>query len=141
VVFGGKRLRLLEKRGHLLIIEFGRSCRASRHGYAYLQEELLLSSRGADADQPGGVCRRVVKLMWSIAWNVDCLACVDDGFLSSKYCFDLSIQYDECFFKVMAMWPRAAAGRDVHIDHAEPAFCVVSIDGDGVGISDETDVG
>jgi len=65
---------------------------------------------------------------------------VDDGFLSAKCCFDLSIQHDECFFKVMAMRPRAAAGRDMHIDHAEPAFCVVSINGDGVGISDETDV-
>jgi hypothetical protein len=79
--------------------------------------------------------------MRSVCRNIDCLAGVDDGFLSAKCCFDLSIQHDECFFKVMAMWPRATAGRDMHIDHAEPAFCVVSIDGDGVGISDETDVG
>ncbi len=79
--------------------------------------------------------------MRSIGRNVDCFTPADDGFLSAKCCFDLSIQHDECFFKVMAMWPRATAGRNVHIDHAEPAFCVVSTDLDGVGIADETDVG
>jgi hypothetical protein len=79
--------------------------------------------------------------MRSIGGNINCFTPADDGFLSAKYCFDLSIQHDECLFKVMAMWPRSTAGRDVHIDHAEPAICVVSIDGDGVGISDETDVG
>jgi hypothetical protein len=79
--------------------------------------------------------------MRSIGRNVDCFTPADDGFLSAKCCFNLSIQHDECLFKVMAMWPRATAGRDVHVDHAEPAVGVVSIYRDGVGISDETDVG
>ena len=81
-----------------------------------------------------------MKHVRSIGRDVDCLAGMDDGFLSAKCCFDLSIQHDECFFKVMAMRPRTTAGRDMHINHAEPAFGVVSIDGDGVGIANETDV-
>src|ERR1700675_501289 len=72
VVFGRKYLRLLKKRGHLFVVQFGRSCGASRHGDADFQEEFLLSCGGADADQTGGVCRRVVELMRSIGRNVDC---------------------------------------------------------------------
>ena len=79
--------------------------------------------------------------MRSIGRNVDCFACADDGFLSAKCCLDLSIQHDKCFFKVMAMWSRATAGRDVHVDDAKATFCIVSIYGNGVSISDKTDVG
>jgi len=141
VVLGRKRLRLLKKRGHLFVVEFGRSCGARGHRDADFPEEFLQSSRGTDADQSRGACRRVVEHMRSIGRDVDCLARMDDRLLPSKCGFDLPIQHDECFFKVMAMWPRATAGRDVHVDHTESAFCVFSIDGDGVGISDETDVG
>jgi len=66
---------------------------------------------------------------------------MDDGLLSSECCFDLSIQHNESFFKVMTMRAGSAARRDVHVDHAEAAICVLSIDSYGVGIADQTDVG
>ena|ERR1035438_4517533 len=141
MVLGGKCLRLCKKRGHLLLIQFGRSGGTGRDGHAYFLKEFLLSRWGAGADQTSGVCSCVAELVGSIGRYVDGLACVDNGFLAAECSFDLSIQDDERFLKVVAMRAGASARRDVHVNHAETAFRVVSIDGDGIGIADETDVG
>jgi hypothetical protein len=75
--------------------------------------------------------------MGSIRRNVDCLAGMNNRLFATKGGFNLPVEHDEGLLKVMAMRPGTSAGRDVHVDYAEAALCVVSIDRDGVGVANQ----
>ena len=82
-----------------------------------------------------------MKMVRGIGRNIDCVARTHDERLTTEGHFHLAVKKDEGLFEVVTMRPGTAACRDVHVDHAEPAVGVASIDRDGVGIADETDMG
>ncbi len=80
-----------------------------------------------------------MELVRRIRRNVDRLSCMNGRFLAPKRRFNLSIQHNEGLLEVVTVRPRTTARRNVHVDRAKPALCVVSINRDGVGIADQTD--
>src|SRR6202451_4643446 len=81
-----------------------------------------------------------MKLVRSVRGDVDGVASLDDGFLSTKGGLHLSLKKDESLLEVMAMRPRATAGRNMHVDDAKASVGLVAGHGDGIGISHDADV-
>jgi hypothetical protein len=53
----------------------------------------------------------------------------------------LTVEQDEGLFEIVTMWRWPAPWRHVHVDHTESTVGVFSGDGDGIRVSDQTDVG
>jgi hypothetical protein len=83
---------------------------------------------------------RVVELMWGIGRNIDCVACTHGGSLTPEGHFHLALKKDEGLFEVVTMRTGTAAGWYVHVDHTEAVVGVFASDGDGIRVSDETDM-
>src|ERR1700685_294619 len=81
-----------------------------------------------------------MKLVRSVRGDVDGVASLDDGFLSTKGGLHLSLKKDESLLEVVAMWRRATAGRNAHVDDAKASVGLVAGHGDGIGISHNADV-
>src|ERR1035438_10300837 len=81
-----------------------------------------------------------MELVRSVRRDVDGVASLDDGFLSTKGGLHLSLKKDESLLEVVAMRRRATAGRNVHVNDAKASVGLVAGDGDGIGISHDADV-
>ena len=81
-----------------------------------------------------------MKLVRGVGWNIDCVASAHDGFLTTEGHLQLAFQKDEGFFEVVTMRAGTAAGRHVHVDHAEAIVSVFAGDGDGIGIACKTNM-
>src|ERR1700689_5307925 len=81
-----------------------------------------------------------MKLVRSVRGDVDGVASLDDGFLSTKGGLHLSLKKDESLLEVVAMGRRATAGRNVHVNDAKASVGLVAGHGDGVGVSYDADV-
>src|SRR6267378_493471 len=81
-----------------------------------------------------------MELMRRIGGDVHCIARPHYGFRPTERNFKFPFKNDKCLFEIMPMWRRAAARRNVHIDHAEASVCLVARHGDRIGITDKTDV-
>ena len=81
-----------------------------------------------------------MELVRSVGGDVDGVASLDDGFLSTKGGFHLSVKKDESFLEVVAMRRRATARRNVHVDDAEASIGLVAGHGDCIGVSHDADV-
>src|SRR6204780_457369 len=81
-----------------------------------------------------------MELMRSVRGDVDGVAALDDGFLSTKGRLQLSLKKDESLLEVVAMRRRATAGRNVHVDDAKATVGLVAGHRDGIGISHDADV-
>src|SRR6202167_3838488 len=81
-----------------------------------------------------------MKLVRSVRGNVDGVASLDDGFLSTKSGLDLSLKKDESLLEVVAMWRGSTAGGNVHVDDAKASVGLVAGHRDGIGISHDADV-
>jgi hypothetical protein len=81
-----------------------------------------------------------VKLVRGVGRNIDCVASTHDGFLTTEGHLQLAFEQDEGFFEVVTMRARTAAGRHVHVDHAEAIISVFAGDGDGICISCKTNM-
>ncbi len=78
--------------------------------------------------------------MGRVGRNADGVSCFYDRFLTTKRRFHFTFQNNESFLKVVAMWGRPPSRWNVHVDHAELSRCFRSGDGDGVGVSDQSNV-
>ena len=65
---------------------------------------------------------------------------VDGRLLATEGGFHLAFEQDKSFLEVVPVWWRTAAGRDMHVDDAEAPGSLLAGHGDGVGISDQSDV-
>ena len=139
-VLGSQRHNFLHERGLLLFVELRRRCGPSRNRRSHFLEKFILTGRRADAEQPGGVRRSVVKTMGGVGRNVDGFACFHDRLLTTERRLHFTFQKNEGLLEVMSVWRRTASRWNVHIDHAESSRCFRSGDGDGVGVSDESNV-
>src|SRR5947207_8805626 len=63
--------------------------------------------------------------------------CLSGVCFSSTRCFDLALQNDEGLLKIVPMRGWASAWRNMHVDHTEEAVCVVSGNGDCIGIANQ----
>jgi hypothetical protein len=72
---------------------------------------------------------------------VNGFAGLDGGLGAAEGGFDLAVEDGEGLFEVVAVWGRASAGRDVHVDEAVFSGGVFGVEQHGVGVSDEADVG
>jgi hypothetical protein len=72
-----------------------------------------------------------MELVRSVRTNVNAVAGLDDGFLSAKGDFHLSLKQDERLLEVVAMRPRTTAGRNVHVDDAKAPVGLVTRHRDG----------
>src|ERR1017187_9347028 len=81
-----------------------------------------------------------MELVRSVRRDVDGVASLDDGFLSTKGGLHLSLKKDESLLEVVAMRRRATAGRNVHVDDAKASVGLVAGHRDGIGISHDADV-
>ncbi len=84
----------------------------------------------------GGVAEPVRR----VGWDVDGFASSDDCLLPAEGGVNLAVKDGEGFFKVLAVWGRPAAGRNVHVDEAVAPRSVFAGDEDGVGVADEAEV-
>ncbi len=66
---------------------------------------------------------------------------VNGRLLATEGGFHLAFEQDKSFLEVVPVWWWTAAGRDMHVDDAEASGSLISCHGDGVGISDQPDVG
>ena len=82
-----------------------------------------------------------MELVWSVGRNIDRIASTQGGLLAPECYLHLTVEQDEGLLELVTMWRRPAPWRHVHVDHTESTVCVLSGDGDGVRISDQTDVG
>src|ERR1017187_6399243 len=81
-----------------------------------------------------------MELVRSVRRDVDGVASLDDGFLSTKGGLHLSLKKDESLLEVVAMRRRATARRNVHIDDAKASVGLVAGHRDGIGVSHDADV-
>ena len=139
-VFRSQHHNFLHELGLLGFIELRRRCGPSRNRRSDCCEKLLLPGRRADAEQPGSVGRYIVKTMWRVGGNVDGVSCFHNRFLTTKRCLHLTFQKNKSLIEVVPMWGRPTCRWNVHIYHAESPCCFRSGDGDGVGVSDQTNV-
>jgi hypothetical protein len=108
---------------------------------ADFKEEFLLTRGRADAKHAHGRGGDVVKLMRGVGRDLECVAGAGGQLFSAEDCLHLAFEQDECFLEVVAMGRWAASRRNVHVDDAEAACGVFTGHGDGVGVTDEADVG
>ena len=139
-ILGSQRHNLLHELGLLGFIELRRRRGPSRNRRSHFLEKFILTGRRADAEQPGGVRRSVVKTMGGVGRNVDGIACFHDRLLTTERRLHFTFQKNEGFLKVVAMWGRPTSGWNMHVDHTESSRCFRSSDGDGIGVSDQTNV-
>jgi hypothetical protein len=76
-----------------------------------------------------------MELVRSVGGDVDGVASLDDGFLSTKGGLDLSLKKDESLLEVVAMRARATTRGNVHVDDAKASVGLVAGHRDGIGIS------
>ena len=81
-----------------------------------------------------------MELMRSVGRNVDRVTGANCGFFAPEGYFDLALEKNERFFEVVAVRTGSAARRDMHVDHAKSVIGVFSGDGDGIRVSDQTNV-
>ncbi len=79
--------------------------------------------------------------MRGVGGDVDGFSCLDGRFCATEGGFDFAFEDGEGLFEVVAVWGRASAGRDVHVDEAVFSGGVFGGEENGVGVSDEADVG
>src|ERR1700722_990986 len=116
-VLGSERLRFFHKLLLLFFVELGWGCGPRGHWNSDLFEKLFLPGGRADAQQTRGTGGDVVKSVWRVDRDVDRVACAHNRLLSSKRGFHFTFEKNESLLEVMTMRGRAAAGRNVHIDH------------------------
>src|SRR5579862_4922348 len=78
--------------------------------------------------------------MWSIRGNVDCRTRPENLLCAAKGELQFALEQGECLFEVVPMGRRASSWRNVHIDEAEAARCVIPGQEDGVGVANHSDV-
>jgi hypothetical protein len=139
-VLGSQRHNLLHELGLLGFIELRRRRDPSRNRRSDCCEKLFLAGGRADAEQPGGVGRCIVKTMGRVGGNVDGVSCFQARFLTTERRLHFTFQNNESLLEVVAMGRRSTSRWNVHVDHAEFARCFRAGDGDGVGVSDQTNV-
>src|ERR1700677_1274783 len=81
-----------------------------------------------------------MELVRSVRRNIDCVASLDQRLFPAKCSLHLPFKKDKSLLEVMAMRPRAAAGRNVHVDNAKASVGLVAGHRDGIGISHYADV-
>ncbi len=140
-VFWGEFFGFLFEFGFGVGVGFGWWGGSGFDGDSDLGEEVFLSGGGADAEEAGGLIGGVAELVRGVGGDVDGFAGLDGGLCAAEGRFDFADEDGEGFFEVVAVWGRASAGRDVHVDEAVFSGGVFGGEEDGVGVSDEADVG
>ncbi len=99
-----------------------------------------LPGRRANTEHAYGLTRSVVKLMRSVGRDVQGFAGADGRLLAPERGFHLAFEEDEGLLEVMPVRGRTAARRDVHVDDAEASGSLLAGHGDGVSISNQSNV-
>jgi hypothetical protein len=103
-------------------------------------EILFLPGWRTQTQQPRWSPRSVAKLVRRIGRNIGRLAGPHNGFHATEGDLDLAFEHGKHLLEVVAVWRRAATGRDKHVNEAVATGGVLARHKDGIGVSRQSNV-
>ena len=81
-----------------------------------------------------------MELMRCVCRDVDGFTRLDKLLQSAERSLKFALEHGESLLEIVAVRRRTSAGRNVHVNHAEPSYGVVSANQDGICIPYNADV-